>query len=39
MKKISYEHRAYESVDVRSLFELYLIAKSTETSTLGLKGI
>ena len=37
-KKISYERRAYESVDVRSLF--WVIPHTCkETSTSGLKGI
>ena len=37
-QKISYEHRAYESVDVRSLF--WVVSRmSSESSTPGLKGI
>ena len=37
-QKNSYERRAYESVDVRSLF-LFIPHRSTETSTPGLKGL
>ena len=38
IKKISYECRAYESVDVRSLFWV-ISHRSAESSTPGLKGI
>ena len=37
-KKYSYERRAYESVDVRSLFWV-IPHRSTETSSQGLKGL
>ena len=38
IKKNSYEHRAYESVDIWSLFWV-MPHMSTETITLGLKGL
>ena len=38
IKKFSYERRAYESVDVRSLFWV-ISHRSKESSTLGVKGL